>query len=157
VRANYYPTGGWRWQNCYAKALKRAGMTEPHVLMNMYIFTNNLLPYAYEEVKKRNEFEQKRQKRYDVAKTDYDELHADAETEATRKGVESQLLKYKKFFPNGDRQATAYLQPGQWWIVAVHKVPGLTFYWQEPVTIHDDEPCVVTLNEDNALMIEGAW
>jgi len=36
--------------------------------------------------------------RYLSAVKDFKELRADAETEATRKGIETHLLKYKKFF-----------------------------------------------------------
>jgi len=35
VRQIAFPTGGWRWQNAYNKALNRSGMMEPHLLMNL--------------------------------------------------------------------------------------------------------------------------
>lgn len=157
IRVVAYPGGGWRWQNAYARAKERSGQIEPFLLTNMYLFTNALVPYVHEEVKKINDFEQQREERYKQAVEDFKEERGDAETEATRKGLYALNVKFKKFFANGDRQGTVNLAPGQWWIVCSHKVPGLTYYWQQPVTVHENEPTVVTLTEDNALLIEGAW
>jgi hypothetical protein len=157
LKVQAYPVGGWRWQYCYAAALKRCGQDEPHYLASFLPFVNAMLPYCHDEVLKSNEFEQKRQLRYTQAVDDAKALRADAETEATRRGLEPVILRFKKFFSNGARQGQVSVAAGQWWIVARHKVPGLTYYWQQPFTVHENENNVVTLVEDNALMIEGAW
>jgi len=152
-----YPIGGWRWQAAYARALKRSGLDEPHILVNLYQFINDILPYCHEECKRSNEIEEKRVERFKRAEAEYSETRADTETEATRKGMVPLGVKYTKFFPNGVRQAVVKLIPGQWWVIATHKVPGLTYYWQEPLSVHPGEPAEIVLNEENALLIEGAW
>lgn len=157
IRTVAYPVGGWRWQDVYARAKERSGLIEPFLISNLYLYSNSLLPYAHEEVKKSNEFEVQREDRYKQAIEDFKQERGDAETEATRKGIYALVVKFKKFFANGDRQGSLNLTAGQWWVVATHKVPGLTYYWQLPFTVHDGEPTVVTLTEDNALLIEGAW
>ena len=157
IRVVAYPTGGWRWQESYQAALKRYGQDEPHILSNMIPFVHSMLPYVYEEVKARNEFELARLKRYQDTCADVKETRADAETEATRKGLEGRYLRFSKYFGKGAKQGVIKLPVGEWWIVATQKIPGLTYYWQQPVTMHQGEQSVVTLNEDNALIIEGAW
>lgn len=157
LKVQAYPVGGWRWQYAYAVALRRCGQDEPHYLLSFIPFVNAMLPYCHEEVKKLNDTEVKREIRYRQAVADSQAMRADAETEATRRGVEPQAVRFKKFFATGDRQATIKVAAGQWWVVATHKVPGLTYYWQQPMTVHEDQNNVVTLNEDNALTIEGAW
>ncbi|HEY9719268.1 MAG TPA: hypothetical protein V6C69_17460 [Trichormus sp.] len=152
-----YPQGGWRWQEAYERALKRSGREEPHVVLNLYPFINDLVPYCREEVKRSNEFEEKRVERYDQAVKDLAETKADTETEATRKGMVPVSVRYTKFFPNGIRQGIVRVMPGHWWVIATHKVPGLTYYWQEPVAIQPGEPAEIVLSEKNALLIEGAW
>ena len=49
------------------------------------------------------------------------------------------------------------LAGGPWYVTGTHKVPGLTYYWQLPVTVEPGETKEVELNESNALVIEGAW
>jgi hypothetical protein len=157
IRTVAYPQGGWRWQEAYERALKRSGREEPHLLTNLYPFIGDMIPYCREEVKRINEFEEKRVARYNQAVADLAETKADTETEATRKGMVPVAVRYTKYFPNGIRQGIVKVMPGHWWVIATHKVPGLTYYWQEPVAIQPGEPAEVVLNEDNALLIEGAW
>jgi hypothetical protein len=157
IKHEYYPIGGWRWQEAYQRALKDCGATTPIVIGSLYLFVNKIFPYAKEESLKTNEFEEKRSKRYQEAAKDYTENHADAEAEATKKGLTPTGIRFNRFGEHGQRRAEIKLAPGQWWIVCRLKIPGLTYYWQEPVTVHADTTEHVSLNEDNALLIEGAW
>ena len=99
-----------------------------------------MIPYCREEVKRSNDFEEKRVARYNHAVADLAETKADTETEATRKGMVPVSVRYTKYFPNGIRQGIVKVMPGHWWVIATHKVPGLTYYWQEPVAIQPGEP-----------------
>jgi len=157
IRTVAYPQGGWRWQEAYERALKRSGREEPHLLTNLYPFIGDMIPYCREECKRINEIEDRRIERYNAAVNDLNQTKADVETEATRKGMVPVAVRYTKFFPNGVRQGIVKLMPGHWWIIATHKVPGLTYYWQEPLAVQPGEPAEIVLNEDNALVIEGAW
>jgi hypothetical protein len=157
VRAEYYPNGGYRWQYAYHTALKETGKMEPHLVTNLYLFSRSLTPLVREECEKRNNFEEQREKRYNAAVKDFKEERADAETDATREGRTPTFVKFSGFGPHGVRRAIVGLGPGQWWIVATLKIPGLTYYWQQPLTVHPGDTEHTVLDEDSALFIEGAW
>jgi hypothetical protein len=157
VHTEYYPTGGWRWQNAYHRGLDRSGRMEPHLVTNLYLFSDAVFPYVKEECIASNKIEEKRLKRYDDMEQEYTDGRADAETEATRKGLTPSFVKFDKFSPDGKRRALVRVPSGQWWIVCTLKIPGLTYFWEEPVGVHEGTTEKVILNEDNALTIEGAW
>lgn len=157
LKRTAYPIGGWRWQEAYHRALERSGQWEPHTILSMYIFREALFPYCKEEIERSNEKEEERLERYKQADADYKELKADAETEALRKGLQPSPLNFNRISPKLMRQGAIRLLPGNYWIVCTHKVPGLTYYWQLPISIHEGEALETTLDEDNAILIDGAW
>jgi len=157
--SRYYPVGGWRWKMAYKNALKKSCADEPHVIMEIYPFINRLQPYVMAECKKFDKMEEERKKRVQRASEEYELNRASAENEATRKGyfpIEFRFLR-------GDRGRGAHtianlrLPDGTWYITGIHRVPGLTYYWQEPVLVSDGEIQTVELNMENALLIEGGW
>jgi hypothetical protein len=157
MHQSFYPFGGWRWQNAYHRGVARSGRTEPHLLCNLFLFTNAVFPYVKEECELSNKAEEKRAQKYDDAVKEYTDERADAETDATRKGVGPVFVKFDKFDGHGGRRALVNLPPGQWWIVCTLKIPGLTYYWQEPLGVHEGTVDHTVLNEDSAMLIEGAW
>ncbi len=152
-----YPTNGWRWQYAYHSALNKAHLTEPNAIGEIYHFADDLIPYARKECIRLNKVEDDRLERYQRAQDDCDQNHADYETEATRKGYGPVEFHIDKFFRGHFNLAELRLGEGPWWIIGTRRVPGLKYYWQEPVTAVKGEVSKVELNEENALVIEGGW
>ena len=152
-----YPSGGWRWQMAYRNALKRCRLDEPIVMYEMYPFIDAMEPLVKDECKKMDELEEDRQRRYTAAYEEWQVNRSDIENEATRKGyfpIEFNLLRGWRG-PNS--AADLKLGPGSWWITGSHKVPGITYYWQQPVEVVNGQIETVDLNWQNALVIEGGW
>jgi hypothetical protein len=51
----------------------------------------------------------------------------------------------------------ATVKPSKWWVVGVHKAPGLKYYWHHPVEVAEGKLNRVVLTESNAIYIEGSW
>lgn len=156
VTETAYPYGGWRWRYAYEAAVKKSGRSEPHFIGASYFWAKGMIPYAKEECERSNDQETERHNRYVRAEEEYQRNHVDMETDAVRKGYGPTEVHCNRLAEQG-REGRVHLGPGDWWVVATMKVPGLTYYWQQPVQIIEGEQPVVLLNEDNALSIQGAW
>lgn len=155
-----YPEYGWRWQYAYRNALKHSGQTPPKTIVGIYSFTDAVTPYALKECKRINEIETARAERYTKAVQEYEDNHKDEEMEALRLGLEATPALLKPRLKGGvpisfDAQVT--VPPGEWWVTGTHKVPGLVYYWQEPLKIDGNNTYNVELNDSNALLIQGGW
>ena len=156
-RSVAYPAGGWRWQMAYRNALSHCHRDEPSVFYELYPFINAMEPFVKEECKKMDELEEDRQRRYTAAYEEFQINRSDIENASVQKGyfpIEFNLLRGWRG-PNSS--AELRLGPGTWWITGTHKVPGLTYYWQQPVEIVNGHIETVDLNWQNALVIEGGW
>ncbi|MBI4532740.1 MAG: hypothetical protein HY711_02240 [Candidatus Melainabacteria bacterium] len=145
-----YPLFGWRWEYAFSAAVRRAGCSVPHTILEMYPWCTSMVPYILPEIKRLNSAEQERRARYFNTVAQWQKDYVELENEATRKG-----LYPVEFRMVGGRQGCVRLQRGTWWVQGTHKVPGLMYYWQAPVTVGED--CSVVLTESNALLIQGGW
>jgi hypothetical protein len=152
-----YSDGGWRWQYAYQHALKRSGITEPHIFFQMYNFAEDLYPWVLPEVKRINKIEKERLKTYYALITSYTDNHKDEEMDALRLGLEPVKLNLLPIKKGGALETSLYISPGDWWITGTHKIPGLIYFWQEPVKIHDGDKLTVELTDANAILIQGGW
>ncbi|MBS2009589.1 MAG: hypothetical protein JST01_21220 [Cyanobacteria bacterium SZAS TMP-1] len=152
-----YPDSGWRWHYCYRRARDKSGIGEPHMFFQMYRFADDLAPYVLPEVKRSNKIEFQRLERYKAFVTEYADNHKDEEMEALRLGHEPIKLKLVPVKRGTILETSLFISPGDWWITGSHKVPGLIYFWQLPVKVHDNETQTVELNEENALLVQGGW
>ena len=150
-----YPAGGYRLIYAYRKALKRYGQGQAHTLGELYRWIDEIYPYFRAEVLKSNEDELARIERKNAIQAQFTQYRADIEDQALKQGLSAQQVRIGSW--NGPGQKTTIrLAKARWWIVGTHKLPGLTFYWQEPVDLTQGGQSV-QLNDGNALLIEGAW
>lgn len=147
-----YPPLGWRWEYAFNAALRHCGEGFPHSMLSMYQWCNKMLPYIKPECQRLNDGETARMIRYRHAIEYYDKNGSEAQNEATRNGLSALNIPIKYH-----GQGSVSLPTGTWWIAGTHKVPGLVYYWQQPVTIGDDGVQELQLLEANALLIQGAW
>jgi hypothetical protein len=152
-----YPFNGWRWQYAYHNALKRAHTYEPAVISDIYPFVSKMTPYCREECRRINNIEHERVERYKRLAEEYEQHAQEAETEATRKGYTPVAVEINKMWRGHFNIGEVRLGEGTWWITGTKKVPGITYYWQQPIEVIKGEPVVCELTEDNALVIEGGW
>jgi hypothetical protein len=152
-----YPFQGWRWQYAYHKALKRAHADEPAVITDIYPFVRKMMPYCREEVRSINNIEHERVERYKRMAEEYEQHAQEAETDATRKGYTPVTVEINKMWRGHFNIGEVRLAEGTWWITGTKHVPGLTYYWQQPVEVVNGQPVICELTEDNALVIEGGW
>lgn len=152
-----YPFGGWRWQYAYNAALRRSGLGVPHLMSEMYSWVDEMMPYIKPEVIRLNLAEKERQARYERTKEEYEETRVDIESDSVRKGLFPVPVRIQTFSGRVTRFGTARVLPGSWWLVGTHKVAGLTYYWNQPVEVDENQPKTVELTEANALLIEGGW
>jgi hypothetical protein len=147
-----YQLGGWRWQYCFQTAVRKSGLGVPHSIISEYAWARDITPYAQAETKKWNEFEDQRWLRYKKAVAEFERNHADIESDATQQGLVAMELPKR-----GYGWIQQNIPTGTWWLTATRKVPGLTYYWQVPLTAAPGEKIKIELNELNALIIEGGW
>ncbi len=150
-----YPAGGWRWVHAFDAGLKKSGQGLPHTMITMYPWVNKVFPFIQAECRELNKIEAQRSERYMQVMADYDRIHVDIETQAALKNLSPCEIKV-----NSRGIAQHQLPPGNWWIAAVRKCPGLKFYWQVPLTVSDgqnQEPLNVQFTEANALVVGGGW
>lgn len=155
--ASRYPFGGWRWQYAYNAALRRSGLGVPHMMSEMYTWIDDMMPYIKPEVIRSNQAEKDRQQRYQRAKDEYEETRVDIESDSVRKGLFPVPVRIQTFSGRVTRFGSARVLPGSWWLVGTHKAAGITYYWNQPVEIDENQPKSIELNEANALLIEGGW
>lgn len=151
-----YPGGGWRMQYALAAASRKSGIRVPHTIFTEYPWVDNILPYMEKEIRVLNAKELARTNRYQQAATVFKDYKADLEVQSFNKGlfpIDVPIIRQ----PGGYRTGRLTLDKYNWWIVAMHKVPGLKYYWLWPVKLNDNPEQLVVLNEDNAIYIEGAW
>lgn len=147
-----YQTGGWRWQYCFKAAVAKSGLGVPHTIFSEYRWADDITPYVCAETRKWNAFEEDRWNRYQKAIKDFEKNHSDAEGESVRLGLSPGPVARR-----GYGWAQQNILPGSWWMTCTRKVPGLTYYWQVPLTAAPSEKINIVLNELNALVIEGGW
>jgi hypothetical protein len=152
-----YPYNGWRWQYAFQAALRKSGLGVPHIMSEMYTWTDEMLPYVVPECKRLNQAEKERLRRYRACSQDAQENHVDFESDAVRKGLFPTEVVIQRFNGRQVRFGNVKVAPGSWWIIGTHRVAGLKYYWNEPITVDEGQPNTVELNESNALLIEGGW
>ena len=150
-----YPAGGWRMQYALRAALAKSGIGLPHTIMTEYPWVENITPYMRKETMAINAKEKERKNRYYQMQQVFNDYRAELETEALNKGLFPIDVPMRVIA--GYRKGQAIVDKANWWIVAIHKVAGLKYYWLWPVKLSDSPQQGVTLNEDNAIFIEGAW
>lgn len=155
-----YPEGGWRWTYAFNNALKRSRTTMPKTMVGLYSWVDKMIGYALPECIRINEIEEKREKRYHQLVQDYEDNHKDEEMEALRRGQEVTPIRLRRF--NRDGKLLYYtsqikLTPGEWWITGTHKVPGLNYYWQYPLTVKVGETYNLSIDDANAALITGGY
>ena len=147
-----YPFGGQRWQYAYKAGVAKSGVGVPHGLLTMYSWARDVTPAVKKECIKWNAFEVERKARYDKAVAEFENHRADFESEAVKQGLYAIDLRHRGF-----GWGVANVPPGNWWLTCTRKVPGLTYYWQVPMTAAPGENIKVVLTQTNALVITGGW
>jgi hypothetical protein len=127
--------------------------------MEIYPFINRMEPFMVAECKKFDKMEEDRKKRVQRATEEYELNRADAENEATRKGYFPIEFRFVRGVRGRGPNTAAYLKlpEGTWYLTGTHRVPGLIYYWQEPVHVSEGVLQTVELTMENALLIEGGW
>jgi len=152
-----YPDGGWRWYYVYKHAKLKSGITEPHAFFQMYRFGADIAPYCLAETKRLNKIEKERNKRYFELVQANKDNQKDEEMEALRNGLEPVKLNLMPTKSKTMLETSLYLSPGDWWITGSHRVPGLIYFWQEPIKVHDGDKINIDLTDANAILIQGGW
>lgn len=147
-----YPPQGWRWEMCYRRALSRSKLGEPHSILTMYKWADEMAPYILPEIQKVNAHEKRRAEQLKKMEEEFEASHTEIETNAINAGLFPMPLK-----TNLKGYAQVKLSPGNWWISGTRKVPGLTFYWQYPITVSEQQITKINLTDANALIIQGGW
>jgi hypothetical protein len=150
-----YPTCGYRMTYAYKNALKKYGGGQPHSMADLYRWRQEILPYFKYEILKSNERERNRMDRMDATRSIFANERADIETEAVKEGLYPVNVRVADWGNVGQR-GQVWLPKARWWVVGTHKLPGLTFYWQEQVDLRNGAQ-TLQLHDGNALLIEGAW
>ncbi len=151
-----YPSGGWRMQHILDIAMQKSGLGPPHTIFTEYSWVENIIPYIRKEAIIVNAKEADRVNRYNSAQTVFSENRADLEVQSFNQGLFPIDVPIRRE-AGGYRRGQVTVDKANWWIVAMHKIPGLKYYWLWPVTLSDSPEQTVTLDEDNAIYIEGAW
>jgi hypothetical protein len=120
--------------------------------LSEYQWARDVTPYAVVEAKKWNALEDERWARYNKAVDEWTKNRADVEADAMKKGLNPMELKKR-----GIGWVLQDIPSGSWWLTCTRKVPGLTYYWQIPLTAAPSEKVKIVLTEMNALVIEGGW
>ena len=161
VRYRPYPNNGIRWQACFNTAVRKSGLGFPHIISEMYRWEEDVHKYVKAEVMRSNREETARSSRYDDAIKEYDDNSADVEQEAVSHGRFPVEVDFTSSLVDQEqiRNGKVFLAPGKWWICGMHRVPGLKYYWQQPIEVEEGAkgPQMVELTEANALVITGAW
>ncbi len=151
-----YPVGGWRLQHIMDMAMKKSGLGPPHSIFTEYAWADGIIPYMRKEILAVNAEETERKRRYYEAQNVFNEYKADLEVQSFNKGLFPIDVPIKREV-GGYHRGQVYVDKSNWWIVALHKVSGLKLYWLWPVKLNDNPEQTVTLTEENAIYIEGAW
>ncbi|MBX9880023.1 MAG: hypothetical protein K2Y22_16315 [Candidatus Obscuribacterales bacterium] len=147
-----YPMFGFRWEHALEAAQKRTGESVPHSIFTVYPWIHKMVPYVKTQCERINAEENARMMRYAQVLHEYNQKHSDLENESARHGIDPVQITIDK---NGE--GFAEVQAGAWWIAGSRKVPGLTLFWSQPVTVAPAETSGVLLNEGNAIFIGGGW
>src|SRR5262249_25581578 len=134
-----FPVGGWRWQYAYQAALRRKGGYVPHTIMELYPWVHSMLPLIRPEIERFNNLEIERQYRYKKLAEQFGENGIDAENEAVRQGLYPKQVRFTRLVRGHTLDGGLKLAGGPWYITGTHKVPGLTYYWQLPVSMAPGE------------------
>lgn len=152
-----FPPGGWRWQYALREAVDKSGANFPSNILTMYPWVSRILPYMNAEIAKVNEIEKDRKIRYLAICKEFEENGQDLENEALQKGLSPVELRMR--YRTGVRMLSGVVNvtPGTWWVVATHKVPGLNYFWMQPITAVAGENMSIQLTQSNAIAIQGGW
>lgn len=153
-----YPTGGYRFLYAFRAAARKSGMAMPHTILEHYRWVNGMMDYIIPEVTASNNHEEKRFDTYKAVEKFNIENEQRIRNEALRQGLEPTVLK-PRVMPakTVGIHFEATLKPSKWWVVGVHKAPGLKYYWHHPVEVQEGKFNRVVLTEANAIFIEGGW
>lgn len=149
-----YPMGGWRWQYAYKAGLAKSHLAVPHTIMGMYPWIKDVTPWVAVECKRINAREKQRWERYLKVKEEYDRNHLEIENDSVRAGLAPTILRGRRGKPG---YVEKELPAGNWWITCTRRLPGLTYYWQIPVTAAAGEHVNLMLTENNMLVATGGW
>lgn len=155
-KEKFYPSGGWRTQYALKAAVNKSGLGLPHTIFTAYAWMDAMVPYMRTEIKRINAIEKDRNERYELAEEVYDEHRQDLEVDAFNNGLFPHDVPLQPWH-GIHKSGKVVLEKTNWWIVALHKTPGLRYYWLWPVKLSDAPEQLVELNEDNAIHIEGGW
>ncbi len=151
-----YPANGWRMQYAFKSAVRKSNLALPHGYVEVNSWRDAMRPYLLEEVLKSNAFEKQRRARCAAAEEEFKETRTEIEMEALKQGLYP-IYVYVRQGRGISREGYAMVDQATWWVAGTHRVPGLTYYWQEKVKLTDAPEQIVDLNEDNALYVEGGW
>jgi hypothetical protein len=147
-----YPSPSWRWRYIFQTAVEKSRMPLPNNVVSVYGWVDAMIPYVLPELRKVKAAERTRIARYNKAVEFWDLNNVDLENQATMTGRHSyEIAVDKKWI------GRARLPVGTWWVVGVHKLPSLVFYWQEPVKITQGGTTSLNLDEWNAIIVQGSW
>lgn len=146
-----YPAYGWRFENALKAAIIKSGMGMPHHIASAYPWTKKMMQWIKPEIDRINLEEEQRLERYEKMCSHWETDGVEIENEATRKGLQPVAVRTVRAL------AKVRLEPGTWYIAGTRKVPGLLYYWQQPVTVVAGQTPTVKLTQENALFIQGAW
>lgn len=153
-----YPAGGYRFLYAFRAAVRKSGMSMPHTILEHYGWTNRMMDYIIPEITASNNHEEKRFDTFKAVEKFNIENEQRIRNEALRLGLEPTVLRPKEMISKSvGRHFDATVKPAKWWVVGVHKAPGLKYYWHHPVEVVEGKLNRVVLTEGNAIFIEGGW
>jgi hypothetical protein len=153
-----YPTGGWRFVHALRTAVRKSGMSMPHTILEHYGWMNRMMDYIIPEITASNNIEEMRFDAFKKVEKENLETEQRIRNEALRQGLEATILKPKdEPAKSVGKHFEATVKPSKWWVVGVHKAPGLKYYWHHPVEVAEGKLNRVVLTESNAIYIEGSW
>lgn len=153
-----FPPGGWRFQYAFSKAIKKSNMSVPHTILGHYRWADRMVKYMKPEIEAVNKYEKKRGEAYNKYQLFWRDNHAALRNTALRNNYEKvKFLPLPKDGKKVGRNFGGVLKDGKWWILASHKVPGLTYNWVKEVELEHNDKKIIVLNEANALIINGGW
>lgn len=153
-----YPTGGYRFLYAYRAAVRKSGMSLPHTILEHYGWVDKMMNYMIPEVTASNNHEEVRFDTFKAVEKFNIENEQRIRNEALRQGLEPAALKPIEMpAKTVGRHFQATVKPAKWWVVGVHKAPGLKYYWHHPVEVQEGKLNRVVLTEGNAIFIEGGW
>lgn len=144
----------WRVDRAFKLALDSSRKHLPEISTGLDEWVDEFLPYFARAVRKINASEAIRWKRYKEADV-VEAARQVYQDDAASKGLSAIVLNVRQIRPGIRETETVKLRLGNWYLVGTHSVPGLTYYWQQKVSLTGPYVRYIVLNEQNALWIKG--